>query len=238
MSTVNKRKKYRMIAGLIFVVVTAAIVCCLLHVHTPEILKLLDKGNVTGIEHYIRNEGSRGRLILLFLQVLETVTIVLPSMPVYICAGAVYGKLQGLAMCYITNLVMNLLIFRFARKTGVSVEEFSKFQKNPRLEEWMKETEHPDRLVLLMCLLPIIPNGLIPVLSSQTRVTTGAFLRALAVGCLPGMTVFVCCGDLLLSEHFRITLPVTVGIAVVVCLFLLFRKKIAARMEPWIRKFL
>ncbi|MBQ9438251.1 MAG: VTT domain-containing protein, partial [Lachnospiraceae bacterium] len=166
------------------------------------------------------------------------VAIVLPAMPVYICAGALYGKLKGIFMCYLTNFIMNILIFLGARKMKVSLAEFANFQINPKLDEWIKEARHMDRVVLLMCMLPVIPNGMIPYISAQTNVSLKDFAKAMSIGCLPGVVFFVCCGDMLLSEHFRITLPIVLSAAVVIIIMMIFRKNIAVWLEPKIRKFL
>ncbi len=67
---------------------------------------------------------------------------------------------------------------------------------------------------------------MIPYVSAQTDVTLWGFTKALAVGCLPFIVVFVCCGDMLLSEHFKITLPVVIVLIMIVLLFVLFKNKI------------
>ena len=227
-----------MIAGILFVAAAVAIAAYVFHLHTPKIVQLLRSGDVEGIETYIENEGKKGWFVLILLQVLETVSIILPALPVYICAGAVYGKIAGILMCYITNLVMNLLIFLAARKMKVTSEEFLQFEKNPKLEEWMQKTTHPDRLVLIMCLLPIIPNGLIPYISSQTAVTARDFMKMLAVGCLPSIVFFVCSGDLLVGRHFHLTWPVVLLFAVLIAIIMIFRRRITVWLEPRIEKFI
>lgn len=234
----GKRKRYRIIMELILLVMAVTIAVCLLHRHTPKVLKLLENGNVSDIESYIGNEGSKGWILLVLLQIIETVAIVIPAMPVYICAGAVFGRLKGFFICYATNVVMNVIIFYAAKNMKATTAEFAGFQKNPKLEEWMREAKHMDRLVFLMCMLPVIPNGMIPYISAQTKVTAGDFTKALAVGCIPSILIYVVCGDFLLSEHFHITLPFIIIIAVCVCVAMLFRKRITAWLEPKIKKFL
>lgn len=135
-------------------------------------------------------------------------------------------------MCYTTNLVMNALIFLIARKLNISVSEFAKFEKNLKLEEWMRQTKHPGRIVFLMCMMPIIPNGMIPYIAAQTKITLAEFMTALAIGCLPGIAVFVSGGDFLLSNHFNVSLPILLLLAAVIGIAMLFKNKIAA----WIEK--
>ena len=233
-----QNKRIRLIAQIVLVVLFLVIVGFILREHTPKILKLLEHGSVTDIERYIQQEGSKGRAILIVLQIIETVSIVLPAMPVYICAGAVFGKLLGFLMCYTTNIVMNVLIFLVAGRLKANAAGTGIFQKNQRLEGWMKNATRMDRVVIVMCLLPIVPNGMIPYLSAQTKIRLEQFTLAICIGCAPSILMYAVCGDFLLSEHFKVTLPVVIVIAAAACLIMVFRKKVTAWLEPKIKKFI
>ena len=201
-------------------------------------LRLLEHGDVADIESYIKQEGSKGRIILVILQIIETVSIVLPAVPVYICAGAVFGKLQGFLMCYVTNVGMNVLIFLVAGRLKANSAGLSGFQRNQKLEGWIKNATHMERVVIVMCLLPIVPNGMIPYMSAQTKISLKQFTLAICVGCIPSILMYVVCGDFLLSEHFKVTLPIVIVIAIIACFIMLFRKKVTAWLEPKIKKFI
>ena len=129
----------------ILCVIAILIAVLVLKEHTPKILSLLESGNISDIEDYIRSEGEEGELVLILLQVVETVAIVLPALPVYICAGVVYGKLKGFLMCYLTNIVMNIIIFSAARRLKSSTAQFTHALKNQKLEELIHKAKHIDR---------------------------------------------------------------------------------------------
>ncbi|MCR4908758.1 MAG: VTT domain-containing protein [Lachnospiraceae bacterium] len=155
-----------------------------------------------------------------------------------VCAEALYGKLTGVIMCFITNLVTNVLIFFAARRFWISTREFDKIEHNPLLEEWINHEKYPGLLVFMMCVVPVIPNGMIPYISAQAGVSLPAFAGALSLGSLLTVILFVCCGDLLLSEHFRVSLPLIGVLLIVILIGLLFRKKIIAWIRPRLRKLL
>lgn len=228
---IGRRKIIRLVIDALLVIAAVIIFARIFQIHTPKVIKILETGNITDVENYIRSEGKLGRYILIGLQILETVSIVLPSMPIYICAGVLFGKVQGFLMCYLTNLVMNFVIFSLARKMKATTGEFSKVERNEKLEKLMKVTDKPDLLVILMNFLPIIPNGMIPYVCEQTKMSTLAFMRGLAVGSLPAIFVYVCCGDFLLSENWKQFIPVLVVLVVIVLLVVLFRKRITGWIE-------
>ena len=231
MINIGRRRKIRILVGFLLIAAAAAIIIVVLHYHTPKMIRLLERGNVAEIEEYIENEGAKGWFFLILLQIIETVSIVLPALPVYICAGVIFGRLRGFLMCYVTNMVMNYLIFVFARKIHTAMAEFSLLERTPKLEEWLTKTKRPARVVLIMCMLPIVPNGMIPYISAQTGIPLSSFMKALAVGCVPSIFFFVTCGDFLLSHPVHITLPVILTAVALIILFFAFRKKITSFLE-------
>ncbi len=232
------RRRKRHIIELTFVVVALIMLVMFLRVQTPTPVSLLTKGDWLGLEQYIESKGNQGMIILIGIQALVTMSIVLSTYPIYICAGALYGKLTGVIMCYITNVVTNALIFSAAKRFRISTREFDKLDHNPLLEEWISQDKHRGLIVFLMCIIPVVPNGMIPYVSAQAGVSLPTFVGALCLGSLPLLVIFVCCGDLLLSEYFRASIPLILVLLLIILVALLFRKKIIAVLKPLIKKFL
>ena len=61
----------------------------------PEVLFLLKEGDQEAMEAYIRSNGKYGAGILALLQVLQTITIVFPGVPIYMCSGVIFGRKIG-----------------------------------------------------------------------------------------------------------------------------------------------
>ena len=232
------KSKEILITEIVLAALGILILIAILHYHTPRIIKILETGSIADIEAYIEEAGNKGRAVLILLQIIETVSIVLPALPVYICAGIIYGKLEGFLMCYITNVVMNALIFTVARKFKLTTSEFISAERNARIEMWMQKAKRMDRVVVLMCFLPVVPNGMIPYISAQTPISLKLFMKALAIGCAPAIFFYVCGGDLLISHSFHITWPVLLAAAVLTALILIFRKPLTKWLEPKVKKFL
>ena len=103
---------------------------------------------------------------MVVLQVIETISIVIPAMPVYICSGILFGKAVGIAIFYTTNLILNILIFLAARKMKYVKSKVLNLSKQKTVRKLLDSSKHVDRVVIVMYFLPIVPNGLIPYLSA------------------------------------------------------------------------
>lgn len=234
----KEKLKQRKIFEILLVVAAVFIVFLWLHQHAPNIIKILESGNLAELDDYLNHYGTAGKYVLVLLQAIETISIVIPAMPIYICSGMMFGKAEGIAICYFTNLVLNILIFLVARKTKKFKSKMLDLNKQKTVRKLLDSTKHVDRVVIAMCFLPIVPNGMIPYLSAQTDILCKDFTRALAIGSLPAIAFYVCCGDILISESYKIIIFLIVVIAILVLLGFVFRKKLLAILEPKIKKYL
>lgn len=206
--------------------------------HASNLLELLRKGDVSGIESYLEEKGSEGKWILILLQAIETISVFLPAVPVYLCAGVIYGTGEGILICWVTNLALNLLMFLLARVMKHKISQSGIAIRNKRVEYLTEAATKPERATFLMCLIPVVPNGLIPYISARTKMTAGKFLLAIGLGSLPPIAFFVSGGDLLLDKHFHITVPIALLLLGLAGILWLNRKKIIEDAQPVIRKFL
>lgn len=235
MQKMKQTRKKVLTIEILCIVMVGLFVVHLLFQHSPKIFQYLENNDIVGLTTYIRGEGRRGESVLIILQILETISIVLPALPIYITAGIVYGKGKGILMCYLTNLVVNACMFLWARKRKMDVSKNIHYGRNPKVEELMKQVKDPKRVVLYMCLLPVVPNGTIPYMAAKTRVTFVGFIQSLAIGCLPTIALDVVCGDAFLTVNWHIFLPIIVILALMAALVFIFRKQIMTRLEPYIR---
>lgn len=216
---------------LIVAVVIALIVFYFIKTFIPGLLSLLKDGRYEEIEDYLRGQGKTGVLILVVLQVLQTITIVFPGIPIYVAAGLVYGKFLGTIICYLTYIVSNSAVFLFARKMGaVSDQILSSRKKKKDSEEvatsLLQRTKYPGYITAALCVIPIIPNGLVPYIAARTEITFKRFLLAIAVGCFPGILLFIWCGSLILDGHIVALIVICVIAIACFVVFMLFKKRL------------
>ena len=136
----RKLKKLRSIFQIIFSVIMIAVVIYAIARFIPDVIGLLRSGDEQAMEAYIAGAGKKGVLILVALQVLQTITIVFPGIPIYMCAGIVYGRIRGTLICYITYVVSNVGIFIASRRMGEAADELFPDKKQAGVSELMKKT--------------------------------------------------------------------------------------------------
>lgn len=232
------KEKQRNILEILLVSAAIAIVFYWIHQHAPNIIKILESGDLDKLDDYLDQYGTAGKYLLVVLQVIETISIVIPAMPVYICSGILFGKAAGIAICYTTNLILNILIFLTARKMKYVKSKVLNLNKQKTVRKLLDSAKHVDRVVIAMCFLPIVPNGMIPYLSAQTDIKCRDFSRALAIGSAPAIAFYVCCGDILISESYKLILFFIIVIAILAFIGFLFRKKLIVFFAPKIKKYL
>lgn len=199
----------------------------------PGMIQLLKDGEPDKIGAYLRSQGNIGVVILVALQVLQMITIVFPGIPIYVAAGIVYGKFWGMVICYLTYVICNCAVFQFARKMGsVSEKIISSRKKKKDSEEvatsLLQRTKYPGYITAALCVIPVIPNGLVPYIAAKTEITFKGFLLAVAIGCFPGILLFIWCGSMILDGHIGVVIAMCLIGAACFILFLIFKKRLFA----------
>lgn len=120
----------------------------------------------------------------------------------------------------------------------VSITRYLLYNKSNSKHFDFSRCKKVDRVVIVMCFLPIVPNGMIPYLSAQTDIKCRDFTGALAIGSAPAIAFYVCCGDFLISESYKLILFFIIVIAILAFIGFLFRKKLIAFFAPKIKKYL
>ncbi len=223
-------KRIKSILRIVFITLMLVIVGILVVICAPDLIRLLKDGDMNEMREYIMGAGTEGILVIVSLQFLQTITIFFPGIPIYMCSGIVYGKIKGTIICYLTYVISNLLIYFISKRLKESADTLFENHKNLKLGRLMSKTKRPALLIALLCIVPVIPNGIIPHLAANSKITTKQFLIAVALGCIPGIFLFVCCGELLLTEYFWIV----IAMMVLAVLFLIFGVKFKDRFVTWV----
>ncbi len=206
----------------------------------PGMIEVLKSGDEAALEAYVTGAGKGGVVIIVALQVLQTITIVFPGIPIYMASGVIFGRLMGTVICYITYVVSNSAVFLFSRKLGDKANDVFSGKKNANEDSvrgLLAKTKHPCILVGALCMIPVIPNGLVPHLAAQTDMRFVKFVESVAVGCIPGILLFVAFGDLLMSKYFKVILAIIIAVLVLTLLGFLFKGKMTGWMNRILGKY-
>ena len=209
----------------------AAILLFALDAILPGFLNVLEHGDQAQIEQYIRSFGSFGGALLGFLlQFIQILSVLFPGGPIQIAIGIVFGTFEGFLICFSGYVLANLLVFWSARKLGNRLDQVFSSNRKSRLR-FITEAQHPGFVVALSCLLPFLPNGLVPYIAARTKISTRRFLIAITLGCIPTLFLLCAIGNTLLMGNYRKGILLSALLVVGVLLLYIFRKKLFALSE-------
>ncbi|NLG03876.1 MAG: TVP38/TMEM64 family protein [Clostridia bacterium] len=191
----------------VIIIVIIVLVCFLLYQSfgsmLPGLIKVLKSGNDKQIAEYLNSIGTwDGMLCVVLLQFIQVLSVFIPGMPIQIAAGAVYGAVKATILCYFGYVTANIVVFCVARRLGTSFFEKSHIKlSNQWMEDKMKKI-NPAFVVMLGCLMPAVPNGMIPYLAANTELTKKNFTISVALGSFLPIVISCMAGHFLLSGDY------------------------------------
>ena len=186
MDTHSRRKKLIKLLIIIGVIaLVAALVWFAFGNTLPQLFRLLRHGDRAEIRQYLAGRSQwKGIVCTIMLAILQVVSIVFPGLAIQIAAGVIYGWWKSFFICYVGFVIGNVVVFMVARHLGSSINELAgkqtaKHSKNFILRKL--RTLNPTLMVALGYLLPLVPNGIIPYISANTKISLRRFTAALAL---------------------------------------------------------
>ena len=179
-----------------------------------------------GLVEWARDSGMRAPLIVMAAMVLAVVVGPIPTVPISVASGLLFGPVLGFAYAMTGALAGAAASFWIARLAG-----------RPVMERWLGGhalfcRECSDRMlfwvVLGTRLVPVISFALVSYAAGLTAMSTRAFLVATAIGMVPMTFVYVAIGA-------QITVNVwwaTGGSAVALALLLIL-PRLVERYDPF-----
>ena len=206
----NLSKNKNTIIRTLITIALAALVCLLIYISLksvlPGFIEVLVNGDNQELQLYLESyETFTAYLIAFLLQFIQIITIFLPSVPIQLAVGFMFGTWKGFLICYLGYVSANAVVFLSGRLLSGSLDKVlpsSSSTKNTKKANKLINSKYPAFMVFIASILPIIPNGLIPHAASKTKTKFASFMLAVGIGCIP--TVFTLCaiGDQLNSYDF------------------------------------
>jgi len=159
------------------------------------------------VQEYLNSfHDFSGYAIGFLLQFIQIITIILPSVPIQVAVGVIFGTWRGFLVCYLGYISANALIFISVRKLGTKLEQLlpgkpvEKTGSKKRILLPMQSILHIS--VFFASILPVIPNGLIPYVASKTKIGFRSYMLAVMTGCIPTVLTLCAVGDQLVEGNF------------------------------------
>ena len=223
------KKNYliRIAAAVVIIILAAGLVYFAFLTALPELIPLLQNGDVEEIQFYLRTSDKlTGLIFTALLQALQVFSVVLPGMPIQIAAGVVYGIWRSFFVCHLSSVAANVLVFIAARRFGAKMDKLIPIERKNSKLDFLLKSDTPAYMTVLACLIPILPNGFIPYVAVKTKIKTLHFALAVYFGSL--LPVFVLCavGSKILKGGYIYSAVLFVSLCAIVFLLAIFRSRV------------
>jgi len=168
----------------------------------PGFVDILEHGNRWEIMEYIRSFGSvRGVVLGFLLQFMQIISIIFPGAPIQIAMGVVFGTWPGLAICVAGYVSANVLVFWLARRLGNRMDKILPVKQH-KVETVITKSEYPGFMVFLACLIPLLPNGIVPYIAARTKLDLKHFFISVFFGSIPCLLLLCAVGHNILEGDY------------------------------------
>ncbi len=162
------------------------------------------------LQSWLHRMGIWAPIIYILIYAIATIFI-LPSTPLNLSGGAIFGSLWGTVWTSIAAILAAMLSFGFSRTIG------RKFVEQKLAGKWQsidREMHHGGFFYMFAIrLLPLIPYGLVNFAAGLTSIKFRDYFFGTLLGTVPGILPFVMIGAGLTALKQGDVLPMLVGLA-------------------------
>lgn len=195
----------------------------------PGFIEILEHGDRKEIMDYIRSFGSvRGAALGFLLQFMQVLSIIVPGAPIQIAMGVVLGTWLGLAVYVSGYNAANVLVFWLSRKLGNRINQIVPVKKN-KLATIITKSEWPGFMVFLACLMPLVPNGIVPYIAARTKLNLKHFFISVFFGSFPSLLVLCAVGNRIFEgDYLWAAILISILVLSIILLYV-FRAKVISQ---------
>ena len=217
--------QFALIAGVAVAII--ALICFVVVHMMPGFLTVLKSGNEGAIEAYLnKNAGIQGMICTGILQFLQVISIVFPGMPIQFAAGIVYGTWRGFLLCHLSYLAANVCVFCVARHFKERIHSLLPMEKKFRKLDFIKNSKYPGYMTALACLIPVLPNGIVPYVACQTGMKVHHFLIAVWCGSFLPILAMCAVGSRVMAGEYFLAIALFVLFLAAVIVLSVFRNQV------------
>lgn len=203
----------------------------------PDLWRAFTSGDEASIEAFLADsDRTMGLVYLGLLQFIQVVSIFIPTAPIQIAGGMVCGALRAYLVCQIVYVLANAVVFIAVRRYSGLTELLGNSGRE-RVQKAVRFFNQGDPFVtvLLLCLIPLIPNGFIPYAASQMELRLRSFAGAVLLGSCYPIASLTLAGKFLLTGDYVISALLIVLNLTVLAIVYKNRVKISAFLARKVR---
>lgn len=147
-----------------------------------ELVHLLEHEDQGEMSAYLASQSTfHGYFLLWLICVLQVISIFFPGMIIHITGAFIYKWWKSFLICWFGFVSGNAIVFAFARVFGKSIS--LALEAKEKKQNWLVEKINQGNqvfVVAIACMIPGVPNGIIPYLAARTNISMKDFVTAVA----------------------------------------------------------
>ena len=225
----NEKKKTWILRVLIVVAmlaVASACVCMYLRFGKSaiELIKDTDRFKL-----WIDGFGVWGVIVFAAIRVLQTVVKFIPTEPIEIAAGLVWGWFGGFLLCLLGNILGSIVIWIMMRRIGARILRVFRLENKLQAMRFLQDREKRNRLLFIFYLVPGTPKDTMTYFAGLTDMNMAEFLILSSIARIPAIVSSTICGAYLGANNFKVAAIVFAVSALLSIPGAMLYKKISAR---------
>lgn len=172
-----------------------------------DLWNALSSGNAEAMTAAIEKyDNQYGIILVAILQIVQDLVIIIPSAAVHLVAGMVLGGWKGFIVCHIADIFTNMFVFFVYSKLKKYLDKIITFDDSNKTVRMIQHGKSPSFMVVLVCILPAVPNGCIPYAAVNAKMKISSYTLAVTFGCAIPTFVMVMLGN----SVFEANLPLMI----------------------------
>ena len=225
----NKNKKTIILRVLTIVAMLAvAGACVYMYLHfgksAVELIKDTDR-----FKAWIDGFGVWGIIVFVAIRILQTVVKFIPTEPIEITAGLVWGWFGGFLLCLLGNIIGSIIILIMTWWIGMRILRLFRLEKKLQSMRFLQDREKRNRLLFIFYLVPGTPKDTMTYFAGLTDMNKIEFMIISSIARIPAIVSSTICGAYLGANNFKVAAIVFVVTALLSIPGAILYKKISAR---------
>lgn len=232
-----KRTRLLRAALMTLFLLTALLLVYLVVMQTmPDLLPLLESGDEAAMEAYLSRDMSiSGILCMALLQMVQVWSVVISGVVVNIAAGVVYGLWRAFAICQLSSTLAHCISFTLCQRLQRHLDQLLPDEHHAKLN-LIANAKNPGYMVLTLCFLPVLPNGIISIAASRSRLKPWQFALCMLFGTACGTFVYCWLGSSLIRANWALSALLIAAMLAVSFVLWKFQNQILRFVEHFLEK--
>ncbi len=180
-------------------------------------------------KEWIDQKGLFGRVVFVFMVILQIFVAIIPGEPIEIVAGYAFGPIEGTLLCMIGILLGSLAVFSLVRVFGIKLLLLFFTQEKIDNMKFLNNTKRIGAVLFLLFFIPGTPKDLLTYFAGLTKINMSLYLIISCVARIPSVITSTVGGNAISSREYMLAIIVFASTAIISLIGWLIYNRINAK---------